>query len=1020
MKSNFAFLATDFPILYKYGLLAEQYLYSDPNTCLYKLGKMGEAIINLMYQYDNIEYPEPNKAVSRINKLRRYDLLDDALATLFHKLRKIRNDAVHEDEDSIEICKSYLPVAHSISAWFQEVYGQNGDFDASQAGFVMPQPQKVSQPNPVAENDIEEKLMEEATSKARKTKAVATGERQKRIVKAAYARRKYEVETRLLIDEQLRQVGWEADSQLLRYSKGIRPAKGRNLAIAEWPTRSKTGQNGYADYALFIGLKLVAIVEAKAAHKDVSTVIDFQGKQYPREIRSEDEKYLLGHWGEYKVPFSFATNGRPYLEQLKTKSGIWFLDLRKSSNIPKPLKGWISPVGFQDLLAKDVEAGNTALQHMSQDVLRDPDGLNLRYYQIEAIMAAEQAVISGANTCLLAMATGTGKTRTVLGMIYRFLKTNRFQRILFLVDRNSLGVQAHDVFKDVKLEELMSLDKIYNIKGLEDKLVDKETRVQVATVQGMIQRILYNNDEQKPAVSDFDLIIVDEAHRGYTLDKLMAEEELAFRDQRDFQSKYRSVIEYFDCVKIALTATPAIHTTQIFGQPVYTYSYREAVIDGYLVDHDVPHNIKTQLSQQGIKYHKGDSAAVYDPVTGLITNIDNLEDELNFDIDDFNRQVISESFNQAVLEEICQDIDPTDEGAGKTLIYAVNDHHADMIVNILKNIYQSYDVDNSAIQKITGSIENGNQKKIQEAIKRFKNEAYPNIVVTVDLLTTGIDVPEITKLVFLRRVKSRILFEQMLGRATRLCPAIKKDHFDIYDAVQIYDAITSNMKPVTSNPAKKKLLEDREIFVELEKKSGPAYTRPIIVDNHADKITEHTRNYGTGKRPEDYIEEFASFIKGNMNQIAALQIICTRPADLTRESLKELRLLLDRNGFTLPQLNTAVSQTSNEEIVADIISLVRRYAIGSTLLSHEEKVAQAIKRLKKNHKFTAMQEGWIKMIGDYLQHEPVLNKAVFDQDSRFRQKGGFKRIDKMLNNQLESIIRDLNDYMYDDNGGKFA
>ena len=121
------------------------------------------------------------------------------------------------------------------------------------------------------------------------------------------------------------------------------------------------------------------------------------------------------------------------------------------------------------------------------------------------------------------------------------------------------------------------------------------------------------------------------------------------------------------------------------------------MIDGYLVDHDVTHNIKTQLSQQGTKYHKGDSAAVYDPVTGLITNIDNLEDELNFDIDDFNRQVISESFNRAVLEEICQDIDPTDEGAGKTFIYAVNDHHADMIVNILKNIYKAYDVDNSAI-----------------------------------------------------------------------------------------------------------------------------------------------------------------------------------------------------------------------------------------------------------------------------------------------------------------------------------
>ena len=106
----------------------------------------------------------------------------------------------------------------------------------------MPEPQKVSQPNPVVEDDIEEKLMEEATSKARKTKAVATGERQKRIVKAAYGRRKSEAETRLLSDEQLRQVGWEADTQLLRYSKGIRPAKGRNLAIAEWPTPPRPGR----------------------------------------------------------------------------------------------------------------------------------------------------------------------------------------------------------------------------------------------------------------------------------------------------------------------------------------------------------------------------------------------------------------------------------------------------------------------------------------------------------------------------------------------------------------------------------------------------------------------------------------------------------------------------------------------------------------------------------------------------------------------------------------------------------
>lgn len=195
------------------------------------------------------------------------------------------------------------------------------------------------------------------------------------------------------------------------------------------------------------------------------------------------------------------------------------------------------------------------------------------------------------------MATGTGKTRTVLGMIYRFLKTNRFKRILFLVDRTSLGEQASDVFKEIKLEDLMTLDEIYNIKGLEDKNIDKETRIQVATVQSMVKRILYNDGETMPAVTDYDLIIIDEAHRGYILDKEMGDTEILYRDQRDYQSKYRSVIEYFDAVKIALTATPALQTTEIFGQPVFKYTYREAVIEGYLVDHDAPHHWKQNSVQ---------------------------------------------------------------------------------------------------------------------------------------------------------------------------------------------------------------------------------------------------------------------------------------------------------------------------------------------------------------------------------------------------------------------------------------
>ena len=144
-----------------------------------------------------------------------------------------------------------------------------------------------------------------------------------------------------------------------------------------------------------------------------------------------------------------------------------------------------------------------------------------RYYQQIAINRTIETVARGQKRVMFVMATGTGKTRTILGMIYRFLKTQRFKRILFLVDRTSLGEQAHDVFKEVRLEDLQTLDNLYNIKGLEDKNIDRETKIHLSTVQAMVKRILYNDSEGTPSVSDYDLIIIDEAHRGYTLDKEM-------------------------------------------------------------------------------------------------------------------------------------------------------------------------------------------------------------------------------------------------------------------------------------------------------------------------------------------------------------------------------------------------------------------------------------------------------------------------------------------------------------------
>lgn len=150
------------------------------------------------------------------------------------------------------------------------------------------------------------------------------------------------------------------------------------------------------------------------------------------------------------------------------------------------------------------------------------------------------------------MATGTGKTRTVLGMIYRFLDAGRFKRILYLVDRTSLGDQTMDTFKEVKLKELLTLNQMYDVKSLEDKEFEKDTRVHIATVQSLVKRIMYNESDKSLGVSDYDLVIVDEAHRGYILDKEMGDDEVLYRDQNDFRSKYRAVIDYFDAVKLHL------------------------------------------------------------------------------------------------------------------------------------------------------------------------------------------------------------------------------------------------------------------------------------------------------------------------------------------------------------------------------------------------------------------------------------------------------------------------------------
>lgn len=1082
---NFNFLNNKWSDLAKLGELSEKYLYSDPNTSIIKQGMCSEIMVKYMLAYEGISEPEEfdkNTHANRIKLLKNAGIISWEIGNILYILRKARNDASHEGGDDATVAKENLPLLYNLCVWYMQTYGE---WDFIPNTYAQPVDETVSISELEKENAELEERYKKLQGEIQAIREKAKIESEKRTIKYGKKILNYkltEAQTRVIIDNQLRSVGWEVDTQILTYANGTRPEKGKNLAIAEWPTDSTTASCGYADYALFIGERLVGIVEAKRKHKNISSVIDGQCKTYAKMIKAEHDKYVIKKYGEYKAPFLFATNGREYIKQFESMSGIWFLDAREPFNAPKALSGWPSPEGIEQDLEKDIATANQKLATTGYEILENEDGLKLRYYQVEAIKAVEKAIAGGQNAILLAMATGTGKTRTVLGMIYRFLSAKRFKRILYLVDRTALGDQTMDTFKEVRLEDLKTLNQLYDIKDLGEKDFEKDTRVHIATVQSLVKRVLYNDSETDLGVSDYDLIIVDEAHRGYILDKEMDDSETLYRNQEDFRSKYRAVIDYFDAVKVALTATPALHTTEIFGKPVYEYNYRTAVIDGYLCDYDAPHIIKTQLSSEGITFTAGTTAPIYDPKTHTIINSAELEDDLKFEVKDFNKKVVNESFNETVLKEIAKDIDPTEKG--KTLIFAVDDAHADMIVDILKNYYTEQGISDDAVMKITGSIENGDSKKIRSAIKKFKNEQYPNIVVTVDLLTTGIDIEKIVNLVFMRRIHSRVLFEQMLGRATRLCPEIEKTHFEIYDAVGIYDVLqnVSDMKPVVtdSHTTLEELIdgldvleteqerqeqmdriiaklnriktrvrrEDADKFVALTEISSyetyvddlkkmslteaiesvrknkkalcslrGEYDHPIYVSDEKDILICHERGFGKNNltKPDDYLREFHEFIANNMNEIAALNILATKPSALTRQSLKELKLILDENHFSETELQTAWKEWKNEDIAADIISFIRQKSIGDALVSKDERIHNAVDKVKKSHsKLGKIQLKWLDRMEAYLMQETVINKEAFSAPA-FTNFGGLNAATKSFDSvgdDLTKIIDEINAYMY--------
>jgi type I restriction enzyme R subunit len=543
-------------------------------------------------------------------------------------------------------------------------------------------------------------------------------------------------------------------------------------------TEEEETANGPADYALWLDKKIVGVVEAKKVTVGPQNVLT-QAERYARGISGGSYNF-----DGLRCPFLYSTNGEV----------TWFHDVRHPLNRSRRISRFHTPSALGELLGRDFDTAAEKLGTLPNQSNR------LRPYQREANSAVEKAIADRKRNLLVAMATGTGKTFVCVNQIYRLIKAGIAKRVLFLVDRRALAAQAVRAFSSFEAEPGKKFDQIYEVyssrfqmgdfgddEKFDPKLMPQRylsdpqaghAFVYVCTIQRMAINILGRSaifgtgDETADDDADkidipihaFDVIVADECHRGYTSQEV---------------STWRSTLDHFDAIKVGLTATPASHTTAYFTHKVFEYGYETAVRDGHLVDYDVV-NIRSNVRMQGVFLKEGENVEIVDPETGL-SKMDQLEDERPFDASELERTVTSPESNRKVAEEVKKYAEEHEKRHGrfpKTLFFAVNDmphtSHADQLVDLARDVFGRGD---SFVEKITGRVDRPLQK-----IREFRNRPNPGIAVSVDLLTTGVDIPDLEYIVFMRPVKSRILFEQMVGRGTRKGERFTdKDHFTVFD-----------------------------------------------------------------------------------------------------------------------------------------------------------------------------------------------------------------------------------------------
>ncbi|MFF4814558.1 DEAD/DEAH box helicase family protein [Kitasatospora sp. NPDC001309] len=867
-SANFGFLLSHQPLLLLYGAGAEASAFDEPDRALLKARKFGEVLATDLIRRSGIK-PRRNDHAGRLHALVRAGFLDQAIREAFEDLRRPGHEAVpahfavelaalrtvrrcfrlavwyHRlltgDREQISFIPPQLPPAllagevasPEVQAIREETDEARRDLETSRITYAirdMAPEQALERARASAAADMaraaaaqsglsdlladlsdETALLQQAFDEEQPEKRPSARQRESLASSARKASQEplSEARVRDRIDDMLAKAGWAVQDG--QGSQNLYAARG--VAVREVTTAA-----GRADYLLYLDTKLVGVIEAKHEGADLA-VAERQADRYAVGLTASQD---LQAW-KNPLPYRYVSDGG-----LVRFRDVYDPDSRTrdvySFHRPETLARWMREADADP----DAPTYRARLrERLPQLDYEEVVTGRLRPAQFDAVHGLETALRRGDRRSLIQMATGAGKTYAAVTASYRLLKHVKAQRILFLVDRNNLGAQAHAEFTNYTTpDDGRKFTELYNVDQLTGSTVLESSKVVISTIH-RVAKLLKGEDpgpsddysdvspfEEEEGVADpgvpasvayssqlppesFDLIIIDECHRS-------------------IYGKWRAVIEYFDAHLVGLTATPVAQTFGFFHRLVSEYTYEQAVADGVAVDYTT-YRIRTQITEEGSVIPVDTHVPIADRRTRQ-RRYEELDEDFAYGANQVGSDVISTGQLRTVLTTFRDNIPvifperlavPEDQRmVPKTLIFARREAHADEVVEMVRDVFGK---GNDFCKKITGSV-----AKPDILLSEFRNTPELRIAVTVDMIATGTDVRPIECVLFLRDVKSWAYFEQMRGRGSRtidptelraVTPDVEqKTRFIVIDAIGVTESHKRETPAVEKDDAKRTAL----------------------------------------------------------------------------------------------------------------------------------------------------------------------------------------------------------------------